>query len=47
LDMAFQVFIQELGSISFWGELGFNTIGDWKALARGESWFDKTGMLEF
>jgi len=47
LDTAFPVFIQELGSISFWGELGVNTIGDWKALVRGEAWFDRMGMLEF
>jgi len=47
LDAAFPVFIQELGGICFWGELGFNTIGDWKALVRGELWFDRTGMLEF
>ena len=47
MDTAFPAFIQELGSIGFWGELGFNTIGDWKALVRGELWFDRTGMLEF
>ena len=47
MDTVFPLFIQELGSISFWGELGFNTIGDWKALVRGEAWFDRTGMFEF
>ena len=41
------MFIQELRSISFWGELGFNTIGDWKALVREDVRFDRTGMLEF
>ena len=47
MDTAFPVFIQELRSISFWGELGFNTIGDWKALVREDVRFDRTGMLEF
>jgi hypothetical protein len=40
------VFVKELGSICFWGELGFSAIGDWQTLVRGETWLEWTGMLK-
>jgi hypothetical protein len=46
LNVAFTVFVKELGSVCFWGELGLNAIGDWQALVRGETRLDWTGMLK-
>jgi hypothetical protein len=46
LDAAFTVFVKDLGSICFWGELGFNAIGDRQTLVRGETCLEWTGMLK-
>ena len=32
LNATFTVFVKELGSVCFWGELGLSTIGDWQHL---------------
>jgi hypothetical protein len=46
LNAAFMVFVKELGSVGFWGELGNSTIGDWQARVWGETrLLDWTGIL--
>jgi hypothetical protein len=46
LDVAFTVFVKDLGSVCFWGELGFSAMGDWQTLVWGETWLEWTGMLK-
>ncbi len=46
LNAAFTVFVEELGSVRFWGELGLSAIGDWQAFVRGEMWLGWTGMFK-
>ncbi len=40
------MFVEEFGSVGFWGELALSTIGDRKTLVWRETWFDWMGMLE-
>ncbi len=40
------MFVEEIGSICFWGELGLSAIGDWQAFVGGETWLEWTGMLK-
>jgi hypothetical protein len=46
LNAAFTVFVKELGSVCFWGELGFSAIGDRQTYVRRETWLVWTGMLK-
>ncbi len=46
LNAAFTLFVKELGSVCFWGELGLSAIGDWQTLVRGETWLEWMGMLK-
>ena len=46
MNAAFAVFVKELGSVRFWGELGLSAIGDWQAFVRGEMRLDWTGMFK-
>ncbi len=47
MNAAFIVFIKELLSVGFWGELSLCTLGNWKALVWQEAGFGWPRMFEF
>ena len=45
LNATFTVFVKELGSVCFWGELGLGTIGDWQHLYGERRFLNRRGCL--